>query len=782
MSWFNSIRTRLIIILIAFALIPFALAIGLVVPTVRQSSQKQTMDSLEAIAALKENQILLWTEELQNSLATEIERDVAPQRLVTLLRNQPETPTYDLVYQAQLDIFTSAITSRGVFEEFFVLDKDGNVILSTDSLRVGRNFSTQPFFERGLLSPTIQPPTYDAILGHYSVIAARPIQTEQGEVLGLLAGRSPLANLNDLMAMRQGLGETGETYLVGKDGILLTDLLPMVNMPSSERPTTYQIGIGYIRTEGSVNATSFQHNGSGAYLNYQDLPVFGVYHWIPELSVAMLVELRQSEAQSTVLTATRLISGVVVATLVFSVLAALLISANLSRPVANLTTIAGQIAAGNLDLRVTSTRRDEIGLLSQAFNAMTARLHSVIDSLEDRVAERTAQIEKRSDQLQAATEVSRSVTTILDTNTLIQSVVDLIQQRFDLYYVGLFLVDENREWAVLRAGTGQAGQAMLERGHRLHVGGGSMIGWSIANAQSRIALEAGEDPVRLATADLPDTRSEAAIPLRSRGQVLGAISVQSAQPNAFDRETITVFQNMADQIAIALDNARLFAQAQQTLETVHQAYGDLSHQAWMERLQTRSLTYRRDIEGTRRLGHVVGSRPVQSTPAAQIPSTGQEASLGQETSSPPQTPERVVIPIRSRGQTIGYIDARRPSSSLQKQPSTKSPVDAASPKWRPEELNLLETLVDQLGVTLDSARLFEETQQSAERERLIGEITSQMRATLDIDTVMQTAVREMRRALDLQEVEIRLGTTPGQNPPVEQATGTIQVNEKETEP
>jgi len=190
-----------------------------------------------------------------------------------------------------------------------------------------------------------------------------------------------------------------------------------------------------------------------------------------------------------------------------AILAGWLIGKNLTRPLTELTETAEKIAAGNLSLRAKTVppergSPDEIASLAIAFNSMTAQLRNLVENLEERVATRTRQLQNRSEQLTAAADVGRSATTILDNEQLIQHVVDLIQERFNLYYVGLFLVDETREWAVLQAGTGLAGQTMLGRGHRLPVSESSMIGWSITNGLARIALEAGEDPVRLATPEL----------------------------------------------------------------------------------------------------------------------------------------------------------------------------------------------------------------------------------------------------------------------------------------
>jgi len=173
-----------------------------------------------------------------------------------------------------------------------------------------------------------------------------------------------------------------------------------------------------------------------------------------------------------------------------------------------------------------------------------------------------AEAEKRSTLLQTAAEVSRAASSILDTGQLINTSVNLIRNQFNFYYVGLFLVDPTGQWAVLHAGTGQAGQAQIAANHRLKVGGEGMIGWSIANRQPRIALDVGDDAVHFQNPYLPDTRSEMALPLISRGQVLGALTVQSEKESAFSQEDVTLLQTMADQLANAISNARLYQASQ----------------------------------------------------------------------------------------------------------------------------------------------------------------------------------------------------------------------------
>jgi GAF domain-containing protein len=364
-------------------------------------------------------------------------------------------------------------------------------------------------------------------------------------------------------------------------------------------------------------------------------------------------------------------------------------------------------------------------LLARAFRQMQTELKKLYAGLEQQVAERTAELERRAAQLRTAAEVGQAAVSILDTERLIWQAVELIRERFDLYYVGLFRVEG--EWAVLRAGTGEAGQVMLARGHRIKVGEG-MIGWSVAHAQPRVALEAGADAVRLATSELPHTRSEAALPLRSRSQVIGALTVQSDRPEVFDADTITVLQAMADQVAVALDNAQLFAASQEALEAERRAYGAVSHQAWRQMVRAEAeLRYVCDSRGTVRL--TPGQRQPEMVQAAQ---EGHTVQIGQSA---------LVMPLKVRDQVLGVIRLRK--------------RDEAG-AWTEDEVRLTETITEELGLALEGARLYQDTQRRAARERLTGEITARMRETLDMDAVLQTAICEIGEALGIAEVEVRM--------------------------
>jgi len=401
--------------------------------------------------------------------------------------------------------------------------------------------------------------------------------------------------------------------------------------------------------------------------------------------------------------------------------AAALISRRITRPIEGLTSTAVHITQGDLSRRAQPSGPVELYTLAEAFNTLTDRLQQTLIGLEQRVAERTRDLERRSVQIQAAADVGRAATSILDSDELLQHVVELIRERFKLYYVGLFLVETAGEVAVLRAGTGEAGRALLARRHRIKIGEG-MVGWCISHSRPRVAMDVKQDAVRLSTDELVLTRSEAAIPMHSRGRVIGAITVQSERPAAFDDETVAVLQTMADQVGVALDNAQLFAESAEALEAARRAYGELSRQAWSKLLRSRPVQgYRCDEAG------VVALR---------------------ETSSSPDDldTEEVRLPVRVRGQVLGTLRARKRSDA---------------PQWSKEEITLIETLVDQMSVALENARLYSDTQRRAERERLIAEITARVRASASIDSILRTAIQELSEALRVRQASVQLRSGDG---------------------
>jgi GAF domain-containing protein len=313
--------------------------------------------------------------------------------------------------------------------------------------------------------------------------------------------------------------------------------------------------------------------------------------------------------------------------------------------------------------------------------------------------------------------------------------VDLIRDRFGFYYVGLFLLDGSRRWAVLRAGTGEAGRQMLEAGHRLQVGGESMVGWCTANLQARIALDIGDQAVRFDNPLLPETRSEMALPLISRGQVIGALNVQSTEVAAFSDEDIAVLQTMADHLAVTIDNARLFREVQASLEEAQAIHRHYLHEAWegFTSLPDLKLGYRYiapDVTFPEEAWLPAMTEAVQQGVAATAADGGEDVELA--------------VPITLRGQTIGVLGLRRDEAG----------------GWTADDVAVVQAVAEQVALTLENMRLFEETRRRARREEIIREITTKMRGSTDLNAILQTTIQELAKVLGTSRTFVQLGTAP----------------------
>lgn len=379
--------------------------------------------------------------------------------------------------------------------------------------------------------------------------------------------------------------------------------------------------------------------------------------------------------------------------------------------------------------------RPLVGALERS-NRLSWQVQKERDRLEDEVAARTAELARRSTQLEMAATLARDAAQVQDLNELLDETVRLVSVRFGFYHAGIFMVDERRAYADLVAASSPGGQRMLKRKHRLALGQG-LVGSVAAGGEQRIALDVGKDPAFFDNPDLPETRSEAALPLRARGQIIGVLDVQSQEPAAFHEEDLVVLQLLADQIAVAINNASLFRQIRERLDAERRAFAQLTREAWQQVLQARpGLGQRYD--------------PDDLLPDPDCwPDELKEAALeARVVARSGENGQALSVPLRVRDQVVGVLDAHKAGGAG---------------SWSDEEMALLQTLVDQLGVALESARLYQDTQRLAARERLVGEVTGRIRQTLDVDTVLRSAAQEMRQVLDLAEVELRIrgGAEPG---------------------
>ncbi len=561
--------------------------------------------------------------------------------------------------------------------------------------------------------------TVNEMTGQPILVAARPIRGDLGTIVGVAMFTSSITDITEeVLASR--IGESGFAYVVDDQNRVVAHPDPNQVAKLQDLDTYPPV---YALRGGTRGGTSFIDDRGERWRAYVEELDNG---W------GIIVQQRESELLSGLTRLRGITWTVTIVGAAILVFLAWLVIRQALHPIEQLTETAIAITSGDLSRRARIESDDEIGILAQAFNSMTEQLYTLISDLEHRVNERTQALERRSAYLEAAAEVGHAAASILDPDQLIRETVERIRERFDLYYVGLFLVDETREWAVLQSGTGEAGRAMLGRGHRIRVGEG-MVGWSVVNEQARVAHDVGEDAVRLSTSELPLTRSEASLPLISRGEAIGALTVQSEQPAAFDEETIVMLQTMADQVAVALDNARLFAKSQEAAEAERRAYGQVTREAWSELLHGRT-----------EWGYRYAQETVSPTGGDWKPELIKAAMIGQPVQTNGTEEPTLAIPIKVRDQVIGALSFRKEKNSQDQ-------------TWTPEEKAMLNELTDQLSQALESARLFQEAQRRAVRDRLVANITARVRRSMDPETILQTAVRELGAALGTDRAFVRLG-------------------------
>lgn len=402
-------------------------------------------------------------------------------------------------------------------------------------------------------------------------------------------------------------------------------------------------------------------------------------------------------------------------------------------PILSLTRTSEQIAQGDINANATIHTQDEIGELAKTFNSMTGRVRDLIGNLEQRVAERTQALERRAIQLQAAADVGGTAARLRDLDELLRQVTRLISQRFGFYHVGIFLLDERGEYAVLRASNSEGGQRMLTRGHKLKVGHVGIVGYVTGAGEARIALNVGEDIQYFNNPDLPTTQSEMALPLIVGGRILGALDIQSSQESAFSQEDVTTLKVLADQIAIAIENARLFSENKKALETAQRAYGNLSAEGWQRLLRERLKT----------VGYASLSEG-QTSPVSENASPAFLQAI--------QTGENVLeedgtvlhLPVKIRGQSIGAIRMEKPEGSGQ---------------WTPETIGMADELSIQLGAALESARLYQDISLRAQRDATISEISGRIGGSLRMESILRTTAEELSKVFTGTNILVQLKST-----------------------
>jgi len=555
MSAHTTIRTRMLAVSVLLVLLPAAAIIIFSVTRGLEDGRQQVVNQLESVATLKEAELNTWVRNLQADLGVVLIDRAATSQARTLLSSPADSEDFQAAHASLRAHFVQTVAHVEEFEELFLINSQGRTVLSTNPTREGQYHLGQTYFQLGLKGPYIRPLSYPILADQGFVIVVLPILDEQGDPVGVLASHANTQALNQIMQERTGLGKTGETYLVGRSHLMLTE------SPSQAERLTSSF---YVFSEGINHALEASVNGFGSYTNYRGAGVIGVYHWLPELEVVLLAEQERSEAFRGIYRTLGINLSVAVVAMLAAVGASLYFTRGIAVPLADLADTAVQIASGDLERTVDLERSDEIGSLARAFNSMTAQLRGLIGDLERRVMERTAALQEANQalrrqtlQLETSAQVSREIISILDIDELLARVVELIRERFGYYGVDIYLLEQETRLLVFQAGS-RAGSPQRGRLKHLEIEGRGLNSKAIRTNQPVIANDVSQDPLYLIDESMSETRSEAVIPLRSKGTLIGTLDVQSTELGAFPPEDVLVLQSLSDQVAIAIENARLY--------------------------------------------------------------------------------------------------------------------------------------------------------------------------------------------------------------------------------
>jgi len=560
------------------------------------------------------------------------------------------------------------------------------------------------------------------------------------------------------------IGQTGYAFLINDTGNILAmppagyalyNLQPeKVGVNETPKQTVSGKGPDELQAitsriaAGGTSLLRLQVNGVDNYIAFTRLaaPKYGLALVVPVAEMNTAVITARAETQKA--TRSTFQSGALVLIGLFGVafIASIGLSQIITTPVIHLTKTAEQITTGDLNAKATVETDDEIGRLANAFNAMTDRLRDALANLEQQVAERTAALERRSTELETIAELARDIATYRDLDTLLSVTVDLIRERFDFYHAGIFLNDDRNEYAVLRAASGIAGKKMLEGHHKLKIGETGIVGYVTSTGQPRIALDVGMDAAHFKNPLLPDTRSEIALPLRSRNVTIGALDIQSREPNAFNDETTKIFLLLADQLVAAIGNAQLVQQVDATLQELDTAYRTQTQQAWQHTTQVRgSIAYEYDGLQIKPVPHEISSRDLKQLQSGKaiVTTTGHSNNnLDHE-----QARNTLLVPLMILNQVIGVVGLEQ---------------DDPNYKWTEEDIAIVEAAARRAALSLENARLLEEAQRRASKERIISEISTKIGSVVNIDNIIETTVRELGRTMPGAEVAIQFQSKDGE--------------------
>jgi GAF domain-containing protein len=389
---------------------------------------------------------------------------------------------------------------------------------------------------------------------------------------------------------------------------------------------------------------------------------------------------------------------------------------------------------------IAGNRQDALIQLNAILTARETEMKHAQESVEQRVNERTVELEnaniqlsRRAAQLAAITELSESIAELHDLNEILPAAAQLISERFGFYHVGIFIIDRDREYAILQAANSLGGKRMLERSHRLQLGTG-VVGFCAQTGQPRIALDVGADSVFFNNPDLPETRSEVALPMRPSGETIGVLDVQSTEAGAFSSDDLLVLTALANQVSIALENARLLTETRAALMQVQEVYNEFTRAAW-----NRTITQAEQRGFRFQTGRIEMLEHVLQDPEVTFAIQNGEV-ISNQTNGSKDRRSALAVPVKLRGEVIGVLHVE-----------SNDPLK----HWQEDEITLVQAVAERAAFAMENARLFQDARRRAAKERLISEASARISGALNVENILRATAEELERVLGGSEILIQ---------------------------